>query len=1065
MLKNNTFLEDMEYQLSALDNETGTFKNKETSDEIQVVRSKNGNKQYIFDADNSDAVDAILQDDPSNIEALAELFATAYADGDNDDIAKLLEFANAEDEFVFNTRHNGKIVLPVRDIYSYIRYLHYMEAHPKKTESVVYGLKSKSLFSLNAYLNKLSLQEDIEIIKQPVLEADDTFSSLVKSPSALEGKLPSNIEVNKQYDLSAEQAALKQDLTQDVLAKIKDSLKLGIEVQNILNEIDKLNNANDKSEWIVNEDQNTAILRSKDARIFKQNNYICLSHEGEVELFKTVPELHAWLKEHNYPLPKHIKIHEASVEELSQKFKDRRDAPKMSELGLKKNDKYDDFIKTAQNKVDEIDKNLLSIKNTKVKDLFTQKNEILNQRNELKKQLFSKGTSPEQKGEIKKNISNLNLTLDEIEASLQNTYYDLSQKELDKHHFNRYLITGDELRRKQAPYTHKMSLPQYKYRMNLINKDDLPQQPRNTINSVLSIDAYNDKKDALQAEYSLLSTDTWNKIEHNLENSKTIKDDFLDNYDKKDWKEFKDKVSELIHSKPHKFWPFGESTFTNAILNKINEIEECGAACATTTASFSPAVTYTANKRENCTTDDEEFKIEEELLSEKKDDPFYDESKKGYNGYPGTPFENKIYKTPYERGAEFLAWFQDVEPSADENNNIIYDKYNPERKVKNLDKNRYLNDISTMDGDTLEKLYQYAINDTYNDAINMKAFHILDGQDKAFKSDGFVGLKKFYDKEGNIVNKEELVTAVEILNKKTNAGFNPNFPIYKIKSAKDQTNLQALKNLGQYFKDQNWYPKTTGYAKARMDYLRNNQYKDPVERSARPLADQPKEKNTMSAISKDIFTLDASETLKQLDKAYDNNTLDENKFLKDLMQQIKATKEKDEMRLYLDDLVDLLKNGDVDSELEGGQLSDKGIDTIEAWSKFLESSDINENLELKEDDSPEDFATNLDVDLNNLNSDTSSDKDDSIESLDIPDIDSSEMEQPDFGNISNTLNLGDYGPDDDDTEEEIENNIPEENYRIVDVLANDSDPSDINVKLQNIETGKIQIRKLYELDI
>ena len=38
-------------------------------------------------------------------------------------------------------------------------------------------------------------------------------------------------------------------------------------------------------------------------------------------------------------------------------------------------------------------------------------------------------------------------------------------------------------------------------------------------------------------------------------------------------------------------------------------------------------------------------------------------------------------------------------------------------------------------------------------------------------------------------------------------------------------------------------------------------------------------------------------------------------------------------------------------------------------------------------------------------------------------------------------------------------------YKIVDVLINDSDPSDIKVKVQNTETEEIEIKDLSEINI
>lgn len=106
----------------------------------------------------------------------------------------------------------------------------------------------------------------------------------------------------------------KHELTSQAIEKITQSLQVSDELQSIINRISKLNKDLDTNKWTKNEEDNTATLRSKDARIFKQNNNLCLSHDGKIEIFKSVPELHEWLKKNNYPLPENIKLHEATEE-------------------------------------------------------------------------------------------------------------------------------------------------------------------------------------------------------------------------------------------------------------------------------------------------------------------------------------------------------------------------------------------------------------------------------------------------------------------------------------------------------------------------------------------------------------------------------------------------------------------------------------------------------------------------------------------------------------------------------------------------------------------------------
>lgn len=150
-------------------------------------------------------------------------------------------------------------------------------------------------------LNKIILKEDEDKFVS-VIDQKDTFDS---------SKLNANI-----YDdtntLDPDKEEEKNKLTSQAIEKIKQNLKVSDELQSILNRIDKLNKDVKANDWQVNEEKNTAILRSKNARIFKQNDNLCLSHNGKIELFKSVKELHDWLKKNNYPLPKNIKLHESN---------------------------------------------------------------------------------------------------------------------------------------------------------------------------------------------------------------------------------------------------------------------------------------------------------------------------------------------------------------------------------------------------------------------------------------------------------------------------------------------------------------------------------------------------------------------------------------------------------------------------------------------------------------------------------------------------------------------------------------------------------------------------------
>ena len=132
---------------------------------------------------------------------------------------------------------------------------------------------------------------------------------------------------------------------------------------------------------------------------------------------------------------------------------------------------------------------------------------------------------------------------------------------------------------------------------------------------------------------------------------------------------------------------------------------------------------------------------------------------------------------------------------------------------------------------------------------------------------------------------------------------------------------------------------------------------------------------------------------------------------------------------------------------------------------------------LTEDDTPADFATgpknNISVDDNQdsikITSQNSSQS--SSEAPETTDFENDIGMDTGMGNDSPTAEFGDinigggnYGPDTGDEQAEIApQNSPD--YRIIDVLVNDNDDTDIIVKVQNTETGETETKHLYELDI
>lgn len=182
-------------------------------------------------------------------------------------------------------------------------------------------LEASSLTALNEALQKANYFST-KVISNPLKEAEDKYVSALAVDDTFDSDVIKSDDILV-TDLTKEQQEKKTDLTQKIFDMLNDTLQANKEIYHLLNQVREINNQDKNKEWIKNEEDNTAILNYKNARIFIQNNNICLSHDGKIEIFKSVPELHRWLKTNNYPLPKNIQLHEnlkeANVDDIRRK--------------------------------------------------------------------------------------------------------------------------------------------------------------------------------------------------------------------------------------------------------------------------------------------------------------------------------------------------------------------------------------------------------------------------------------------------------------------------------------------------------------------------------------------------------------------------------------------------------------------------------------------------------------------------------------------------------------------------------------------------------------------------
>jgi len=172
-------------------------------------------------------------------------------------------------------------------------------------------IRSSFLSTMNEALQKLKLNDTVKEFTPVIVEADGKFSSIVKTDSDFNPSTP-GLEIDTLDNESEEAKETKEQLVNQAKDTLKQTLTASSKLNDILEKMKKLSQDKDNNTWQVNKQGNTASLENKNAQIFKQNDYLCLSHSGKIELFKSVSELRDWLKEHNYPLPdESIVIHES----------------------------------------------------------------------------------------------------------------------------------------------------------------------------------------------------------------------------------------------------------------------------------------------------------------------------------------------------------------------------------------------------------------------------------------------------------------------------------------------------------------------------------------------------------------------------------------------------------------------------------------------------------------------------------------------------------------------------------------------------------------------------------
>lgn len=177
-----------------------------------------------------------------------------------------------------------------------------------------YCIRSKCLPIITEALKKMSFMEDDFSATPPQMNQNGEFESNIETNQ--EVVIP-GADVEKCDDLDTK---TKEELVSMATEKLKASLDIASELDEIIKQIRSCEDEEPLSnEWVINPEANDVYLASQDAHIFTQNDNILLSHDGMVEIFDSVPELHQWLSANGYPMPPAVEIHESAAEDLKNR--------------------------------------------------------------------------------------------------------------------------------------------------------------------------------------------------------------------------------------------------------------------------------------------------------------------------------------------------------------------------------------------------------------------------------------------------------------------------------------------------------------------------------------------------------------------------------------------------------------------------------------------------------------------------------------------------------------------------------------------------------------------------
>lgn len=800
-----------------------------------------------------------------------------------------------------------------------------------------FEIRSRSLNLLNETIRKANLF-GVTIVKSPLKE-NDKFVSVLSTDNSFNSDILKNdgIEIN---GLSDKQRKEKNKLTTDILTKINDTLKTNKEIYSLLDKVKQINQKDNSAIWIRNDEKNTAELSSKNAKIFLQNNNICLSHNGKIEVFHSVCELHDWLKENNYPLPKDIKLHEAKE--------------KLHEFNILNNRSFA--------------KNILGIDpDTNDKTLeYTGSQDIVKPKANPDKWYLSFPIGSKGKIIINNNQIPLNYT---------------GEKKYLKYNYENFKKFNDMLTddvNQAFPFASKKHAEMIQVRIyNKFLKNLIPVKLLDNSNQLFGLEYTG-------TDYTSQNTEP--STPKYLKNHWKI-DGALFTNDIKQAKLFTSESEARIEIKNiTKEYPKLKYEF-KPIKIDTNQLEECGV----TSSGLGAAVTWLANKN-------------------------LDEAEGNVFGYEGTPYEDTWYPDKISRASAYLKWLFNSE-----NGYTTLDpnfKQNFSRAIEEFEGKQMRSRADELWGSKYKSRYEYE-HPMFRGLINPET-KTIDRTPEYYER-----IKQINQKYGIDLNPEEPVIGKEI---------SPHNKAEKSKWVKDF--FSKIYNHGVMVKNANL---------KKDQYEKNRNLDDKIEDTIRDLKNMH-----MTAVNNP--------------KMYGRKGSNTDTITKYLTNIINNYKNEIKDKEIYNPIIDKFINANAEFP-KNGMLDQAILDKL----RELKDARLKKNSEqiLKEDDSPADFATSTtsDMDSDNTASLNQGNEIDNSENIDLnsmlPETDIPNNTNPTFGDINIDAGNEDYSPDSQENAQ-----IPVGNkYKVLDILVNDEDSSDIKVKLKNLDTDEIEIKNLSEIDL